>query len=191
MLLILKEENVKLSKLTTLFILFIAFLMTSCAVRTEVKRVSADEVRANLYYQNIIFNNFTAAPQVPNPGMALIDCKSTAMEFLKAQSVFKHVDDDPSRTFDEPTLYVNVELLDLRIVSSAARIWGGALAGRSHMLISAQLVDSNGETVAEKELKGAPNAYGSAWSFGGSDRGIAKNMGVLLGDYILGNVSGQ
>ncbi len=179
----------KVSKTTILFLLFIVFVMSSCAVRTKVKKVSPDEVRANLYYQNIVFRNFTASPQVQYTGTSLMDCKSTAMEYLKVQNVFKLVNDDFNRTYDEPTLFVDVNLLDLRIVSAAARAWGGVFSGRSHMKINVQLIDSNGEIVSEKELMGAPNAYGSAWSFGHSDRAIAKNMGVLLGDYILAAVS--
>jgi hypothetical protein len=53
-----------------------------------------------------------------------------------------------------------------------------------------RLIDSSsGELVAEKQLKGAPSAMGAAWSFGKSDRALPDKMGVLLGDFILGNVA--
>lgn len=45
--------------------------------------------------------------------------------------------------------------------------------------------------VAERELVGAPNAYGSAYSFGSSDRELPKNMGILVGDFVLVNTGRQ
>lgn len=165
------------------------FAASACAVRTTVNKVPLDEVRANLQYQNVVFRNFTALPEVQSPDAALATCKASAVDYLKAQNVFRNVEKESSRTFNEPTMIVDVKLENLRIVSGAARFWAGGLAGRSYMKIAVRLLDSNGSLVAEQELEGAPDAAGSAWSFGGTDRGLPGKMGVLLGDYVLANVS--
>ncbi len=170
-------------------LMFCFFILSACAVRSSVEKVSIEDVKANLKYENIVFRNFTAGPEVPSPEIPLIECKNTAADYLAMKNVFKNIAKERDKTFDGPTLFVDVTLKDLRLVSSAARFWGGALAGRSHMIIVAKLTDSAGSIVAEKELIGAPNAMGSAYSFGNSDRSLPKNMGVLLGDYILANVS--
>ena len=57
------------------------------------------------------------------------------------------------------------------------------------MKVIAKLMNDNGTLVAEQELFGAPNAYGAARTLGSSDRNLPKNMGILLGDFILANVS--
>jgi hypothetical protein len=56
------------------------------------------------------------------------------------------------------------------------------------MKINVRLTDAHaGSLIAEKELFGAPNVFASTWSFGSSDRNLPKNMGRLLGDFIISN----
>ncbi len=78
-------------------------------------------------------------------------------------------------------------LTDLRILSNTARFWAGVFAGRSNMNLNVKLTSSDGSLIAEKELVGAPNAWGSVWS--DSDEDLPKNMGYLLGDFILSNTT--
>jgi hypothetical protein len=171
-----------------LSVLFI-FALTACAVRTPVKQVSISEVKQNLKYENIIFGDFTVAPGVKSPEGPLIECRRSAIGYLEMKNIFKRVEKDSGQSYDEPTLFVNAILTNLRIVSGAGRFWGGAFAGRSNMNISVKLTDANGLLIAEKELIGAPSAFSSTWSFGGADSGLPQKMGFLLGDFILANVS--
>jgi hypothetical protein len=176
-----------------IFMLFLlgVFILSACAVRTPVKKVSIDEIKANQKYENVILRDFTAADGIIYPEVTLMECRGTAIDYLKTKNIFKVVEKESNKSFSEPTLFVDVKLTELRIVSGAARMWAGAMAGRSHMKIIAKLTDANGIVIAEQELFGAPNAMGSAYSMGGSDRGLAQNMGILLGDFILANVSGR
>jgi hypothetical protein len=60
------------------------------------------------------------------------------------------------------------------------------------MTVEVKLIDSSNDVlIAEKQLKGAPSAMGSAWSFGKNDRALPEKMGVLIGDFILSNVAEQ
>lgn len=163
------------------------FAVTACAVRTPVQKVPTEAVAANLQYQNVLFRTFTAAPEVQNPDGAMLDCMRSAMDYLQLKNVFKRVEKQATAPYAEPTLFVDLRLTDLRLVSGAARFWGGVMSGRSHMKVVAKLTDAGGAIVAEQELFGAPNAYGSAYSLGGSDRELPKNMGILVGDFVLAN----
>jgi hypothetical protein len=163
------------------------FAFTACAVKTPVQKVSTEVATANLQYQNIVFRTFTAAPEVQNPDGAMLDCMRSAMDHLQSKNVFKRVEKQATASYAEPTLFVDLRLTDLRLVSGTARFWGGALSGRSYMKVVAKLTDAGGAVVAEQELFGAPNALGSAYSFGGSDRELPKNMGILVGDFVLTN----
>ena len=159
--------------------------LTACAVRTPIETVSPEAVAANRQYENIVFRPFTAAPEVPSPDGPMLDCTQSAMGHLQSKSVYKRVEKQATASYPEPTLFVDLRLVDLRLVSGAARFWGGALSGRSHMKVMVKLTDVQGRVVAEQELFGAPNAYGSAYSFGSSDRELPKNMGILVGDFVL------
>jgi hypothetical protein len=162
------------------------FVLSACAVRTPVETVSPAAVAANRQYENIVFRPFTAAPEVPNPEGPMLDCTQSAIGHLQSKSVYKRVEKQVTASYSEPTLFVDLRLIELRIVSGTARFWGGALSGRSHMKVMVKLTDAQNRVVAEQELFGAPNAYGSAYSFGSSDRELPKNMGVLVGDFVLG-----
>ena len=194
-------------KLTKSFFIFSVLLsgifsLTACAVRTPVNQVSVAEVMKNLKYYNIVFKDTTLAPNIesniPTP-IPIYECESTAMNYLNSKGVFERVIkanqvdlNEKQNPYDKPTLFVESELTFLRIVSTAARFWGGVLVGRSAMKINIKLRDaSTGEIVVAQELVGAPNAYSSAWSVGSADQTLPVKMGYLLGDFILANVSGK
>jgi Domain of unknown function (DUF4410) len=161
--------------------------LTACAVRTPIQTVSPEAVAANRQYENVVFRTVTAAPEVPDPDESMLDCTRSAMDYLQMKSVYKRVEKQATASYPEPTLFVDLRITDLRLVSGAARVLGGVLSGRSHMKVMVKLTDAQGRVVAEQELFGAPNAYGSAYSFGSSDRELPKNMGILVGDFILVN----
>jgi hypothetical protein len=184
-----------------LFPLVGILILTACAVRTPVQQVSLSDVAQNLKYKNVIFKKFTVAPNckanVPTAG-PLLECKSSAIAYLNEKDIFIRVEKVDTKQsgkvfenpYDEPTLFVDADLTFCRIVSSAARFWGGVMVGRSSMIMVVKLTDaSSGSLVVEQELVGAPNAHSSAWSFGSSDRSLPTKMGYLLGDFILANVS--
>jgi len=176
-------------RIVFLLVIFCFFTFAACAVRTPVQKVEV--VKSNLIYENVVFRSFIAAPNVISPEAAIVDCMNSSMSYLTTKNLFRRVEKGSDKIFDEPTLFMDATLTDLRIVSGGARFWVGAMAGRSHMKILVKLSDAKGTLVAEKELFGAPNAYGAAYSFGGSDRDLPKNMGILLGDFILASASSK
>ena len=159
--------------------------LTACAVSTPVQTASPEAAAGNRQYQNIVFRSFTADPAVPNADAAILDCQRSTMDLLQVKNVYKRVEKQTPTVYPEPTLFVDQRLTALRIVSGTTRIWTGVLSGRSHIKVMVKLTDAQGTVVAEQELFGAPNAWGSAYSFGSSDRELPKNMGILVGDFIL------
>jgi hypothetical protein len=171
------------------FTIFCIFAMVACAVRTPVQKVAGKNIKSSLIYENVVFRSFIAAPNVISPDAAIIECTNSSINYLTMKNLFKKIEKGSDKSFNEPTLFVDVTLTALRIVSYAGRFWGGVFVGRSHMKILVKLTDAKGILVAEQELFGAPNVYASGFSFGGSDRNLPKNMGILLGDFILANAS--
>lgn len=184
-------KSEKKGKMVLLPISLLCFLfLFACAHRTVVEQVSMDELRGNLKYENIIFEEFKATQNVVSPEAALAQSQASAISYLKGKNIFNIVEKKNDKTYDRSTLLVEATLTDLRIVSGSARFWGGAFAGRSHMKMDVKLIDANnGSLVVEKELVGIPGSLGGAWSIGASDRGLPANMGKLLGNFILANVS--
>jgi len=170
---------------------------TACAVRTPVRQITSAEMPAQLKYRNILLKDMKLSPSLQanaatsNP---IVQCESAAISYLQSKKIFNKVTKQSwgaqeKNTSNAQTMVVETELTYLRIVSSAARIWGGVFAGRSAMKINVVLKDgSDGRVLAQQELVGAPNAYAAAWGSGALDNSLPAKMGYLLGDYIVAGV---
>ncbi|MGD9368462.1 MAG: DUF4410 domain-containing protein [Desulfobacteraceae bacterium] len=133
----------------------------------------------------VVLREFSTNAYAQNGAMAMTQCKNSAYQYLSSKGLFKAVENASDKSCDSPVLFVDARLIDLRIVSKAARFWGGAFSGRSHMKIFVEITDQEGQSIAQKELFGAPNAMGAAWSFGSSDTNLPYHMGRLLADYVV------
>ncbi len=90
-----------------------------------------------------------------------------------------------SGSLEKNTVKVEGEILDMRITSPGARMWGGALAGSSYMDIYLRLVDSEGAVIQEKIIATHNNAYAAAWAAGSSDRSMPRDMAEIVGEYLV------
>jgi len=173
------------SRIGMLLLLSVLALFTyACAVRTPVQH-SAPPDTERLRSISVILREFKTAPNVLNGEMAMVQCKSAARGYLQTKSLFEKVEDNLSPNLTGAALLVDATLTDLRLVTGATRFWAGAMAGRSHMKVLVKISDQHGKQIGQQELFGAPNAMGSAWSFGQSDRDLPNAMGCLIGDYII------
>lgn len=196
---VLKNKNKKTHTIL-LSVICLVFLV-SCGVKTPVRQVSIEDVSRNLKYENIILKDISLSPgirhNVPTQ-TPIMQCEETTITALQSKNIFKRVHkikkeehgESFKNLFEEPTLIIEPELTFLRIVSRAARFWGGIFSGRSTMILNVTLRDaSDGTIIAKKELVGAPNVYASAYSIGGADVTLPQRMGYLLADYVLANVA--
>lgn len=173
-------------------VLMYVLVLSACAVKTEVKETSVSDLRGNLKYENIIFKEFCTTSNTATYNSQLTQCQASAMSYLQAKDLFKRVEMDSGSSYEEPCLLVEVTLTGCKIVSTKRRVFTGVFSGRSYMTMEVKLIDSSNDVlIAEKHLKGAPSAMGSAWSFGKSDRALPEKMGALIGDFILSNVAEQ
>jgi hypothetical protein len=169
----------------------LAALVSCASHRTDVARISDDELKRNLYYENIILKRYAISDSIqniPDVSLAIDECEIATINALERRNAFKIIKKDDGTIQSGKNLLVESTLTDIRIVSGAARFWAGAMAGRSHMKIYVKLIDAtSGTIVAEKELVGVPSGLGAAYSMGASDRNLPKLMGILVADYIASN----
>ena len=172
-----------------LFAVLYVLLLPTCAIKTEVKKVSLDELRGNLKYENVIFKEFDALADTSSNPHALELCQISAINYLSQTGLFKRVEKESSRSYKEPSILVEGTLTEMRIVSTGLRLFTGIFSGRSYMRMRVRLIDfETSSVIATEELEGAPASMASAYSFGHSDRHLPEHMGILVGQYILGYV---
>ena len=138
-------------------------------------------------YNNIIFRSFECNTQFQRDyPYAPISCKESMISQLQSKGAYQHVTDDTNKKLSGKNVLVDMKIVDMRIASGSARFWGGAFAGNSFMDVLIELRDADTEEVVHRKvLSTSNNAFGAAWSFGGSDRSLPSDLGTLIGEYIF------
>ncbi len=137
-------------------------------------------------YDNVIIGSFTSSEQIQTDyPEAAADCEKQVVKQLKSRNSYKNVTEEDGKTFPGKTAVVNLKIIDMRITSGAARMWGGVFAGSSFMEVLLQIRDAGSDTVLhEKILTTSNNAWAASYSGGSSDVSLPSDFGVLIGEYL-------
>lgn len=137
-------------------------------------------------YETIIIKNFKASDEFKRDyADALNYFQISLLSDLKSRNLFKRIVESESVVPTDNGLVVEGKILDMRIASSGARIWAGAMAGSSYMVVYLTLKDaSSGNVVQEKIISSSNNAFAAAWSGGSSDKSLPMDMGKIIGEYL-------
>jgi curli biogenesis system outer membrane secretion channel CsgG len=151
----------------------------------ETAEPFADVTPLDKSYKKIVVAPFEASDEVKKDySEALDESHSALMAALIKQGRFEQVGKALSGAPDD-TLLVQTNVPEMRIVSGAARFWGGAFAGSSNMIMDVKLVDAVTQAVVgEKRLESGNNAFAAAWTYGSSDRSLPTDMGNITAQFL-------
>ncbi len=148
------------------------------------------QLRTKLQAKTMVIKPFTADPSLEESAGPTASCREATMKFIQEKAVFKQVLADPPATMEDVVM-VDAHVTSLRIVSGAARFWGGAFAGSSEMSVTVKLTDgATGAQIVEKAIDSATNAMGAAWTGGATDRSLPYDMGGIIGEYVIDTLGG-
>ncbi len=138
-------------------------------------------------YENILLTQIQMSPQFATdyPEMAS-QIQISILSHLKDKKAYRHVaeSDSHDQQHNGSTLFVDIKIIDMRIVSTGARIWAGAMAGSSYMDVYLKLTDASSQKVIhEKIIATNNNAFASAWALG-SEKSLPMDMGKIIGEYL-------
>jgi hypothetical protein len=143
------------------------------------------QIKPALHFKTVVVHTFTVAKAVDDPGDAPTDCHDATVAYLNQKQLFDAVVADNAAN-PPGALVIDANVEDMRIVGGGARFWGGAMAGKSFMNVKIVARDgATGAIVGSTVITSDNNAFGAAWSFGASDRGLPSDMGPVLADYII------
>lgn len=143
-------------------------------------------------YSNIVFYDFETTPEIKTdyPKMTY-ECEASAISRLLMKKRYKKVERNNGSDYNASTLLVKTNIPDMRIVSMAARIWGGAFAGSSYMNMEVEFIDAASKKVVRKKtISSSNNAFAAAWTGGSNDQSLPADMGKILAEYIMATVPG-
>lgn len=96
----------------------------------------------------------------------------------------------PARHDPARTLVIEPRIDKIRFISGGARVWAGAFAGSSRVLVKLRLVDqATGAVVAEPEFYQHAKAMAGAWTFGVADNNMLIRTATMSLDYLKSNQS--
>ena len=139
-------------------------------------------------YARLVADPFKTAPEFTRDyPTAMAECQAGAMGLLALRKGFERAEmKQEGQTLEEDTLLLQVEVLDMRITSSAARIWAGVLARKSYLHVAVKLVDaSTGKVEREQRLRSENSVWGAAMTMGSTDRSLPMDMGRIIAGYVL------
>lgn len=175
-----------------LALMLVAFL-TACGGQSqgtgsetpETAEPFANEAPLDSAYSSVVVAPFEAAEAVKKDYPdALGESHSALMAALIKKGSFQQVNKELQGSGDG-CLIVQSNVSDMRIVSGAARFWGGAFAGSSNMVLDVKLVDAKTQAVVrEKRFESGNNAFAAAWTYGSSDRSLPTDMGHIVAEYL-------
>jgi len=137
-------------------------------------------------YDNIIIGDFESSAQVKTDyPKAARDCEEQMVSQLLSKKSYKNVTDDRTKKFSGKTAIVDLKIVDMRITSSTARMWGGVFVGSSFMDVMVEIRNAGSKDVVHKQLLSTSNnAWAATYGGGSSDQNLPSDFGVLVGEYL-------
>ncbi|MDF1592961.1 MAG: hypothetical protein P1P89_15700 [Desulfobacterales bacterium] len=192
------------SRMLPVVLVFIFIFLTACArgggaQRAETQPQAEQQAQAGTQpeavdpplpkkYNSIVVFDFETTPEVKTdyPDAAR-ECQVNVITDLQIKNVYHSVaPHKPGAAYGAGTLLVKAKIKEMRLVSTGARIWGGAFAGSSYINMDVIFIDAETkQEVRKKEMNSATNAWAAAWTSGSSDRSLTADMGKIIAEYIV------
>ncbi len=94
----------------------------------------------------------------------------------------------PAKNDPPRVLRIEPTIRHVKFVSGKARLWAGAFAGGTAVLMTVKMSDAaTGEVIAEPEFYQHANAFGAAYSFGATDKAMLIRVTDLVTGYLKSN----
>lgn len=181
-----------MKRISILFYFFILFLIAMMTIQCASKKVQVpEEVKPivspdSIQYHKISIMPFTYDPSMSDHRKEIDLCKMAVYRFLTNQHLFEKVSMPVDKASPEPgALIVETKVVEIRIVSAGARVWGGAFAGKSHMTVHVRLVDPETKKVIdERDINSSTNPIAASYTFGASDSNLPDYIGEMVGYFV-------
>lgn len=86
------------------------------------------------------------------------------------------------------TLVITPVITEIKFINATARVWAGAFAGSSAVILTARITEKEtGRVVAEPLFYAKAAAMGGAWTFGTTDNLMLTRIAGRFTDYLAAN----
>lgn len=139
-------------------------------------------------YTKVVIYPFTTTAEIakdyPDATTELMSSMMTSLQMKGAFQSVKVANKD--QKLDRNTLALKADITNLRIVSGAARFFGGVFAGSSGVDVKLTMIDGKTKKVLRDEpMNSSNNAWAASYSSGSTDKSLISDMGNILAGYIM------
>ncbi|MFC4311395.1 hypothetical protein ACFPN2_20010 [Steroidobacter flavus] len=142
------------------------------------------------------FDRFEIAPIAMGDPYAGQPANEQAKERLQANldervpPLLNEFSGKPAKNDPPRVLRIEPTIRHVKFISTKARLWAGAFAGGTAVLMTVKMSDAaTGEVIAEPEFYQHANAFGAAYSFGATDKAMLVRVADLVTNYLKSNYS--
>ncbi len=179
----------------TLFFATLAVFLVSlyaCGGQQAQPEEQAKEIpKLQKKYTKLLVYPFTTTPEIQKDYPdATTEIMSSMITALQMKGVFQSVGvaKNNQKTYSN-TLILRADITDLRVVSGAARFWGGVFAGSSGVDVSLTMIEGGTKKQLRQEaMNSSNNAWGAAYSGGSSDQSLLSDMGKIMAGYVTSSL---
>lgn len=148
---------------TTSFANFNRYILLDTVIAPRYAEHSANQAAAIKIHDNLVRNL-----RLVNPDLVTV----SSLDELEPQA-------------SEDTLIISPKIVEIKFIGGAARFWAGALAGSSAVYMKVLFTEGGkGGKLANPAFYQHANAYGGAWSIGGTDNAMLIRIASLIAEYV-------
>jgi hypothetical protein len=178
------------SKKSLTFISLILFLISlyACGGQQAQQEQSVEIAKLSKKYTKLVIYPFSATAEIEKDYPdATTEMMSSMMTALQMKGAFQSVQvAKKNQKIDRNTLLLKGDITDLRVVSSAARFFGGVFAGSSGVDVKLTLIDGGTKKVVRDEpMNSSNNAWAASYSAGSTDKSLISDMGKIIAGYVM------
>ncbi len=192
-----KESDMRTRLVHSILIFFCLIALCACGGGSTKQRKAAEPAAPaftidRAYHEIIVADVELALALRGNYPLVAGQLEDALLSQLRSKSFFTKVGKERDVPVTGDTLIVDVNITDMRVVSGAARFWGGAMAGSSYINVVIELKDAvSGKVIHRKDMSSANNAFGAAWTGGSTDKTLPSDMGRISAEYVVSVIPKQ
>ncbi len=173
----------------TFIVISLALLFSACAtnIKTDVKaNPPPSEPFAN--FQRFELRDLRVVPQYDVPANRDAAANIDAGLKTKVGGILELWNQEPRGA--GRLLVVEPILEQVKVVSTAKRIWGGAFGGSSAVVLKMKYTDqASGQVIADPTFYQHAKALAAAYTFGAADKAMLTRLPELVSNYTTANYS--
>ena len=177
-------------------IIILTLMISGCATTPtkfaieQVATLKPPEIKfgafEKIYFRTTGINSALASHSANQKALVKIDeyLLSRVLQIFPSLTVIEA--NEQLDSLDKNSLLIEPFVDDIRVISGGARLFVGALAGDSSVILSVTFTDlSQDKIIANPSFYQRAAAMDGAWSIGYSDRTMLTRIGDLASEYIL------